>query len=333
MTMVQFQVDPDSLIAAGTVAERQAGHLGRTADYVGDVCSNTGAFSGVLQIFLGSYQETLEHARTGLTQSQRVAHRVHEALDACSEAYVDVDHSVYRVFEKTFADQVDLPPYVAPGGGATTPGGPTSSPPGATVPGEDEPFGLAKLPEWLNGPVDRLVPGEDTKLPAWLDLKGATQREIVQELHTRGDRAEWLRLRAEGYTPEQAYSMVRLNVDTVSDSHVYATMQERAHDAYQSTYQDSLSSGMSEQDARDAASDAASRQHHDDAVDHQGRRDALDAAGTYKGAYDQVSGLVHNVNDLVEHTEQLGETRDDLGEYDEFEDGPRDTSAQDWATR
>lgn len=331
--MVQFQVDPDSLIAAGKVAERQAAHLGKTADYIGDVCSNTGAFSGVLQIFLGSYRETLDHANTGMTQSQRVAHRVREAMDACSEAYVDVDRSVYRVFEKTFAHQVDLPPYVAPGGGSTTPGGPTGCPPGAAVPGEDEPFGLEKLPEWMNGPVDRLIPGEDTKLPAWLDPKGASKRELVQELHTRGDREEWLRLRAQGYSPEQAYSMVRLNVDTVADSHVYATMQQRAHDAYQSTYQDSLSSGMSEQDARDAASHAASQQHHEDTLDHENRRDALGAAGTYKGAYDQVSGLVDNVNDLSDHVEQAAETRDDLDDYDDFEDGPRDTSAQDWAKR
>ena len=38
--MVHFEVDPNSLVAAGKVADRQLDHISRVQGYIGDVCSS-----------------------------------------------------------------------------------------------------------------------------------------------------------------------------------------------------------------------------------------------------------------------------------------------------
>lgn len=331
--MVHFEVDPDSLIAAGKVADRQLDHVARVQGYIGDVCSRTDAFSGVLQIFLGSYQETLEHAGKGMRDSQTVAGKVRDAFDACSEQYVAGDRAAYKTFHKLFGDEMALPPYVAPGSGQTTPGGPTSTPGVRGADPDDEPSKLPKAPPWLNDPFDRVVPGEKTELPPWLDPKAAAKDKILLTLHTRADYDEYTALRAQGYTAEQAQDLVRPDVSTIADTYVHDQMESRRQEAYQNAYDQAILDGKSPSEARGAANDAAAEQHHGDAVDHQHRGDILDAAGTYKGAYDQTAALVDHTQSIVEHTEQLDETVDDLHDYDDYESQDEDRSAQDWANR
>ena len=332
--MVHFEVDPDSLLAAGTVADRQLDHVAATDGYIADVCSKTGAFSGVLQIFVGSYQETLEHARKGMKDSQTVAGKVRDSFKACSQDYVKSDHAVYRTFDKIFGDEMALPPYVAPGSGDTAPGGPTSGPGSPKDAKDDDPFGLPSAPPWLKDPFDRVVPGPKTDdLPPWLDPRTAAKDSIVRTLHTKADYDDYMAYRAQGYTAEQARDMVRPDVDTIADTRVHDQMEARRQDAYDNAYDQAIIDGKSPDEARQAASDASSEQHHADSVDHQNRRDALDAAGTYKGAYDQVSGLIDHTQSIVDHTQQLQETTDDIGDYDDYEGQDDDRSAQDWATR
>ena len=101
--MTGFEVDPDSLSAAAALAERQHGHLSTTAGYVDHVCGRTGAFSGVLNLFRGSYEQTLQHARQGLTDSQTVAGKVRDSMTGSREAYLTQDRHVYATFEKARA--------------------------------------------------------------------------------------------------------------------------------------------------------------------------------------------------------------------------------------
>ena len=331
--MVRFEVDPDSLVAAGEVADRQLDHISRVQGYIGDVCSRTDAFSGVLQIFLGSYQETLEHAGKGMRDSQTVAGKVRDAFDACSEQYVAGDRAAYKTFHKLFGDEMALPPYVAPGSGQTTPGGPTSTPGAPGTDRDDDSSKLPKTPPWLNDPFDRVVPGEKTELPPWLDPRAAAKDKVLLTLHTKADYDEYIALRAQGYTAEQAQDMVRPDVNTIADTYVHDRMESRRQAAYQSAYDQAILDGKSPSEARDAAGDAAAQQHHGDAVDHQHRGDILDAAGTYKGAYDQTAALIDHTQSIVEHTEQLDETVEDLHDYDDYESQDEDRSAQDWASR
>ncbi len=138
-----------------------------------------------------------------------------------------------------------------------------------------------------------MVPGPKTDdLPPWLDPRTAAKDSIVRTLHTKADYDDYMAYRAQGYTAEQARDMVRPDVDTIADTRVHDQMEARRQDAYDNAYDQAIIDGKSPDEARQAASDAAREQHHADSVDHQNRRDVLDAAGTYKGAYDQVSGLI-----------------------------------------
>jgi hypothetical protein len=333
--MVHFEVDPDSLVAAAEVADRQVGHVARTGAYIEDVCGRTGAFSGVLRLFLGSYESALDHARTGMRDSQTVAGKVRDSFRACSEAYVASDRAAHSTFEKVFGDEMSLPPYVAPGSGRTAPGGPSGGPGAAGDGPEDgDPVGLPSAPPWVDEPLGRVVPGPKTDdLPPWLDPRTAAKDAVVRSLHTRADYDAYRALREQGYTAEQAQNLVRPSVEDVADTHVYEQTQARGQQAYDDAYDRAVRDGRSADEAQRLASDARAQQHSDDALDHRTRAGAVDALGTYKGAYDQVSGLVEHTGSIVEHGQQLEETTDDLGDYDDYEDGAEDRSAQDWATR
>ncbi len=332
--MTGFEVDPDSLTAAAQLAERQHGHLASTSGYVDSVCGRTGAFSGVLNLFQGSYEQTLHNARTGMTDSQTVATKVRESMTASREDYLAQDKRVYLAFRKALGDEVDLPPYVAPGGGDSSLGGPSGAPPtGPGTPEDPQHVELEKLPTPVDAPLNKLVPGDDERLPGWLDPKGGAKDQVLLGLHTHADREHYLDLRQQGMTPEQARSVVRPDVDDLASQHVHDSTERRAESAYDDAYQSSRDAGGTHDQATGDAQQAASDQRHGDAVDHRNRTDVLGAAGTYKGAYDQVSDAVDNVNDLRDHVDQLHETTDDLGDYDRFEDQPDDTSAQDWGNR
>ncbi|MEO5711417.1 MAG: hypothetical protein ABIQ59_16535 [Nocardioidaceae bacterium] len=329
--MVHFEVDPDSLTAAGKVADRQQTHLSRVKDYVGDVCSDTGAFSGVLQIFLGSYTSTLTHANKGLDDSGKVAERVRECFGSSSRTYVESDHASYKTFHKVFGDEIALPPYVAPGGGSTDPGGPLSRPGDPADPKDDEPFKLPKLPPYANDPLDKVMPGEKQELPWYVDPRAAIKDKVLLTMRSKADYDAYVALRSQGYTAEQAQDMVRPDVDGLADRNVYEKMQARQQEAYHSTYDQAILNGDSPDEARTAAQNAASEQHHADSIDHQRRNDILDAGGTYKGAYDQTTSLINHVQSIDKHVDQINEAEDDINDYESYENQDDDRSAQTWA--
>jgi len=331
--VVHFEVDPDSLTAAAEVARRQDGHVGSVSRYIDSTCSRFDAFSGVLNIFEGSYRATVENAQQGMRDARHVANKVAEQLTACRHDYLESDRSSHRVFVKLFGDEMHLPPYAAPGSGNTSPGGPVC-PAGQTPPGEDgEPFGLAKLPPWMTEPFNRVAPGDPDSLPPGLSPRQYAKDKVLEHIRDAQLRHDYMENRAAGMTPEQALSHAHSNTGSVADNHVYTTMQDRQAAAFNRAYDDAIAGGKSPEDAYRAAQDAASDQRASDSTDYHHRQDVLDTAGTYKGAYNQVSDLVDNVNDIHHGVDQLHETVDDIGEYDDYEAQPDDTSAQDWANR
>lgn len=331
--MAQFEVDPDSLSAAGRVAERQAGHLAATRHYVADVCGRTGAFSGVLSIFAGSYREALDNALTGLEDSTAVAGRVRSAFDGCAADYVASDRSVYERFGRVFGDEVALPPYQPPGSGSAFPGGPVGEPDAPAGEEDGKPFGLARLPDLVDKPLGRAVPGPDGRLPAGLDPRSAASRQVLRYLRTRGEYDRYRELRAQGLSPAQAFDATRPSVDSLADTRVHDLMEQHRQQAYDDAYAHALGDGHDPDSARRIAGDAAADAHHQDAVDHGRRRDVLDAAGTYHEAYHQAADVVSNATKLAEDVQQLEETGRDLDDYAAFEDAADDDSAQTWAGR
>lgn len=329
--MTQFEVDPDALVAAGTVADRQRAHLERTNGYIDSTCSRFGAFSGVLSLFLGNYQETVATAKDGLADSQAVADKVSESMNGCSEDYVAADRQVYDLFEKTFAGQVDLPPYESPGTGASTPGGPLSRPGDTGAGGEGAAYADAEQAWYAKHVVDRVLPGPDTALPPWLDPKGAGKDGVLANVRSWADYQQYLEHRQAGLTPEQALSEVRPTVDQVADTHAYNAIQDNAAAAYDDAYQHAVDSGMSHQDASSAASEAAAQQQSADYEHHNSTNNSMDAAGTYLGLYEQGQGIYDNATGIVDEVQELPETVHDINEYDDYESQPEDESAQGWA--
>ncbi len=333
--MVAFEVDPDSLVAAAEVARRQGEHVQSTAAYIGGPNSRFEAFRGVLSLFRGDYEATVEHALKGMRDSGAVAEKVRSSFADCRDGYLASDRASYETFEKVFGDQVALPAYVAPGSGQTTPGGPPQSQAGDPgQPGDESAFGLAKLPPWMKAPLDQVVtapPGPES--PPWTDPQSAARDGLADPVNDWRHRREYLALREQGYSPQEAYAEAFADVDDRASSHVYDQMEDRRAQAFDDAYHQARDEGQSTSEARDTASQAAADQHHADAVEHQQRDDVLGTAGTYLGAYDEAGDLVRNVESLADHAHQLHETNSDIEDYEDYENEPVDTSAQDWAKK
>ncbi len=330
--MTHFEVDPDSLTAAGEVASRQHDHIAATGSYIGSVCSRFDAFSGVLSLFLGNYQETVETAQQGMTDSRTVADKVERSFTQSREAYLDSDLAAHKIFQKLFGDEMALPPYVAPGSGSTAPGGPYA--PAGQPPvgdGKDDPFSLPGLPPYADKPLNRMIPGDPSTLPPWMDPGQAAKDAVLETIRDERTREAYLENRENGMTPEQALSQARRTPDSVADGHNYDRMMANQQQAYDNAYDTAIADGQTPSEARDAGNDAASAQHSGDARDHTNRQEILNGAGTYKGAFDEVRNTVDNVNDLVDGAQQLDETIDDTHEYTDYENQPDDESAQEWA--
>lgn len=329
--MVHFQVDPDSLTAAAEVAGRQHDHVGAVSDYIDTACSRFDAFSGVLNIFEGSYRDTVRNAQQGMQASKKVADKVAETFTACKHDYLESDRSSHRVFVKLFGDEMALPPYTAPGSGDTTPAGPVC-PAGGVPPGEDgEPFGLEKLPPWMSEPFNRVAPGDPNTLAPGLSPRTYAKDKVLEYVRDVQTRHDYLEYRSQGMTPAEALSHARGDVDSVADGHVYDSLQDRQAGAFTRAYDDAIADGRSPAEATQAGHDAAGDQRQSDSTDHRHRQDVLTTAGTYKGAYDQAANVVAGVNDVVKGVEQLHETGEDLDEYGDYEDQPEDHTAQSWA--
>ena len=98
-----FEVDPDALKASATVATRQDDHLDTIDSYIASACSDFGAFSGVLNLFQGSYESAVATAREGMGDSRKVAVKVRDAFSDSAQDYLDTDREVYEWFKASSA--------------------------------------------------------------------------------------------------------------------------------------------------------------------------------------------------------------------------------------
>lgn len=330
---MSFQVDPDALTAASKVASRQHDHLGTIDDYIGSSCSNFGAFSGVLNLFQGSYESAVSAAHDGLRDSRAVATKVSDAFIDSRDDYLDTDQATYDRFRALSPTPADFPPYDPAGSGNDTPGGPVTNAPqdGSRIPDlEDKHPGTSDLAE--KG-LDTVKPGNDVDdVPAWMDPKKAAEDRVNDAIERRTD--EYAYYRSMGYNDEEALQYAKADgVDGRADTVNHDRINANAETAYNDEYDRAIAGGASEDDARDRANDAYADSRSRDSADHDRRNDIGSTASTYQDLYDEGKKTVEGANDLIDSVNEIGDNADDLDEYDDYQSEHEDESAQEWAGR
>lgn len=330
---MSFQVDPDALTAASRLAGRQHDHIGAIDDYIRTSCSNFGAFSGVLNLFQGSYESAVSTAHEGLADSRAVATKVGDAFIECRDDYLQTDEAAYDLFRAMSPDPSTFPPYHPAGSGNTTPGGPVTNAPqdGTTIPDlEDKHPGLSDAGDTLR---DKVLPGApESDDPPWLDPKGTAQDAVTDAAERRTD--EYKYYKSLGYSDEEALEYAKADgPDGIADTINHDRINRNAEQAYNSEYDRAIGEGASEEDARERANDAYSESRSRDSADHNRRQDIGDTYGTYQGLYDEGTQVVENVQDLADNVEEIHDNAEDLEDYNDYESQDEDTSAQDWARR
>lgn len=330
---MSFEVDPDALTAASKLASRQHDHIGTIDDYISTSCSNFGAFSGVLNLFQGSYESAVSTAHDGLRDSRAVATKVGDAFIDSRDDYLDTDQGVYDRFRGLSPTPGDFPPYDPAGSGNSTPGGPTTNAPqdGTKIPDlEDKHPGVSDGAAAIR---DQVKPGNDVDdVPPWMDPKKAAQDAVNDAIERRTD--EYQYYRSMGYSDEEALQFAKSDgVDGRADTVNHDRINRNAESAYHQEYDRAIADGASEQDARDRANDAYGDSRSRDSADHNRRQDIGSTASTYQDLYDEGQKTVDGVRDLVDNVNEIGDNADDINQYDNYESQSEDESAQEWAGR
>jgi hypothetical protein len=330
---VSFQVDPDALGAASKVASRQHEHIATIDDYIRSSCSNFGAFSGVLNLFQGSYESAVSTAHDGLRDSQAVATKVSDAFIDTRDDYLDTDQAAYDQFRALSPTPADFPPYDPAGSGNDTPGGPVTNAPqdGTKIPDlEDKHPGISA---GAGAVGDKVKPGNDVDdVPAALDPKKAAEDRVNDAIERRTD--EYQYYRSMGYSDEEALAYAKADgIDGRADTVNHDRINRNAETAYNAEYDAALAGGASEEDARERANDAYADSRSRDSADHDRRKDIGSTASTYQDLYDEGKKTVDGVNDLVDNVNEISDNADDIDEYDDYESQSEDESAQEWAGR
>ncbi|CAM3870660.1 hypothetical protein [Nocardioides zeicaulis] len=330
---MSFQVDPDALTAASRLASKQHDHIGVIDDYIRSSCSNFGAFSGVLNLFQGSYESAVSTAHDGLRDSRAVAEKVRDAFIDSRDDYLDTDQATYDRFRALSPDPAHFPPYDPAGSGNDTPGGPISNAPadGTKIPElEDKHPGVS---DGAGAVGDKVKPGgPKDETPPWADPKKAAQDAVNDAIERRTD--EYQYYRSLGYSDEEALQFAKADgVDGRADTINHDRINRNAEDAYNSTYDRAIAAGASEEDAREQANDAYADSRSRDSADHTRRQDIGSTVGTYTDLYDEGKETVEGITDLVDNVNEIGDNADDLHEYDDYQSQDEDESAQEWAGR
>ena len=331
-----FQVDPDALTAASKVVVRQDRHIQRVDDYISGACSNFGAFSGVLNLFQGSYESAVATAHQGLADSRAVADKLEAAFVDSRKDYLDTDRDVYDWFRARFGDLVAFAPYDAPGSGESSPEGPHQRPGEQARPGkEDAEPGLPKPHKAVETLGQQVLPGSPNTTPPWVDVKGALKNEAMDLLDRQRD--EYAYYRWMGYDERQALELARGDArpspQMVADGITYDQAQSRAGSAYNQAYTDAINSGSTDREARDAGNQAASTQYTEDRIDRDRRQGIADGAGNIYNLYDQVDKAIKGTDKLIDHVGEAQDIRKDQDEYDQYEQRDEDRRAEEWAGR
>ncbi len=132
------------------------------SDASGFMCSaqlaNTGAFSGFLSIFQGTYQDVLDTVTNSLNDAMTGAQRLSERIADAREHLRETDHAVEAMHTK-LEEQVACQSYVPGPGGADVPQVPDN------LVNVNNLFGNIETP--MDGPkLPSFVPGHDDASPA-----------------------------------------------------------------------------------------------------------------------------------------------------------------------
>jgi len=330
---VSFQVDPDALTAASRLASKQHDHISTIDDYISSSCSNFGAFSGVLNLFQGSYESAVATAHDGLRDSRAVADKVRDAFLDSRDDYLATDEATYDRFRALAPDPSSFPPYSPAGSGNDTPGGPLSDAPqgGTKIPDlEDKHPGIS---DGASAVGDKVKPGNDVgDVPPWMDPTKAAGDHVSDAFERRTD--EYKYYRSLGYSDAEALAYAKTDgIDGRADTINHDRINRTAEGAYHREYDRAIAEGASPQDARDRANDAYADSRSRDSADHDRRRDVGETVSTYTDLYDEGKKVVDNVNDIVDTVGEIGDNADDLDRYDDYQSQHEDESAQEWAGR
>lgn len=332
-----FTVDPDGLRAMGAVARRQEDHLRRVDDYILTTCNRTAAFTGILNIFQGSYEEAVRTASDGMADSRQVAAKIDRILQESAADYLASDRNAFRLVERAGGDLGQLS-YQAPGSGNDVPGEPTETTTPAETPEPEKDDG-GPIPNPITWAKDQ-VPGVPD---AFKDPYEAVRDRLMEDPDTTG--------RSGGDDKGDPHGLIRDPLGTLADKVTEPSNQHREDRLYEreydrqmnrdsETYWDEYSrarqDGASPDDARSRGDDAIERQHEADRDtdrEVERRRGAMDDIGAYGDALDEVEGIVDNTNKIIDNVAERNEALEDRDEYADYAAGPEDTSAEDWGKR
>lgn len=344
MTGPNIRVDPDSLEAAGKVARRQYQHINEIQSYISSTCHQFQAFTGVMDLFQGTYENALQSVSDGLDKALDVSTKTERSFNVTADDFRETDRQAYEKAKRhaiaISGEGVDFPPYRPAGSGDTDPGGPSLDPlkppkdekswdvPGwVTVPTVRDLAGLKHDPEYVQDVYDAangagnigtngiLSHGSEIKPPAWLDPVGAGK--------------EWIKDHTDFGT----------SVDDRMEAHDRAEVSENRSNAYDSAYhhaqRDALNDGSSPDEAR-AAGREAGREASQDSADatrseHTARDRVTGTLGDAKGVVDEARNAVSNVKSAVDHVHHTVDNIEDANRYDDYNNSARNDSTDDWA--
>jgi len=344
-----FRVDPDSLVAASRLAQRQHGHIADVSTYIQTACSKTGAFTGVMNLFQGSYESALDTATQGMDDSMAVAQKAKRSFRLAATAYRDHDREAYERARKALGPLGKLNPYTPVGSGVTAPGGPTEDPLQPPKADDDSPFqikNVLKLPEpdlpWAvdgvkdtaSDAVDNAMPGSDAPdTPAWTDPTGAVKDHVTDTVLSNLKRHEYLALRHSGLSHEDAMKQLFPDADTRANALEDLRTSQDSVRNYRDVYDQRIAAGDDPATATRHAQDAADTTRHYADEDRRQRTNVDHHAANAKGAYDAATTAVDNVNQTIDSVDNIIDNVKDAERYRDYQDGDHDRDAEEWAGR
>jgi len=333
-----LRVDPDSLIAAGTLADRQRAHIVAVRSYIQTACNQTGAFTGVMDLFQSTYESAVTTATTGMDDSKAVATRAERAFRLGARVYRQADRDMFEQLESVLGEIGRLGQYTPAGSGNTEPGGPILPPLTPTDTSEEDPLDDETVPEWVKelggDAADSAAADSDAPdTPPWMDPSGTVKDEVRDAVLGNLRRQEYFSLRDQGHTHREAMDLLFPSAHDRADGAIDARNRAEADRNWDDVYRQRRDAGDSESDARDAADRARDTTRGYQEGDRDARenveRNVRNGRETYNGVRDAVDG----VREAVESGRGIHDNLEDAEEYDDYNDSPQDRSAQEWANR
>lgn len=349
---MNIRMDPDSIDAAAAVSRRQHRHVQEVKSYVDSACSQTGAFTGVMDLFQGTYESALASARDGLETSLKISEKMDDALRKAAEAMRDADRAVYEKAKRLWVEMGgmanDYPKYQEPGSGDSTPGGPTRDPlqpdeeKGEDAPGEAKGNAQYAADQAKKSGSSALGDGAKPStddLPWWTNPKDALKNELKDTVTSMANREEYAEWRRQGLDHDEAMNRINHSLDddmSLRDRQEVAEARRDARlDAHDNAYGQARERGADHDEAtsegRRAGSDASRNANERVNEEHAARDRATGAGADAYNLYDQADKAYKNVDKAIDHVKDIDKNLDDAKRYEDYEDKKQDDSAEDWA--